>query len=430
MDTDKLLGLVVVLVCVSLLALSAGVEGWFSSQQAPVQSAGSGLWRDYLLRLFRQARLRYSTVALCQTLALGGYATALAFLGHGLLGANRLGIVALVAAGLVAVQAVRWAAWNLASEHPQQAASLLARPLILLAWAVAPLRKGLDIVLSRLLGFALVARKEMADMAPEVPPVLGWEVAPRVIEAEEREMIQGIIGMEARTVRDVMVPRIDIFALDVETPLQEAVRLVVAEGYSRVPVYRNTVDEIVGVLYAKDLLRALHQGQTRRALVDVLRPALFIPDSKKVDELFKEMRQRKVHLCVVVDEYGGTAGLVTIEDLLEEIVGEIQDEFDTEEPLLEKVSEHEVLVAGRMSIRDLNDVLGLEIQSGDFDTVAGLLQFRLGRLPATGDQVEFEGSTFHVLSTDGRRVNRVRVNKTQQEDRPDLVPSSEASSPP
>ncbi len=427
MDSDQWLGLAAVLVCLFLLALSAGAEGWFSSQQAPAEGAATGPWRDNLLRLFRQARLRYSTVTLFQTLALGGYATALAFLALRLLGPNRWRIAALVVVGLLAVQAVRWVAWNLASAHPQQAASLLCRPLILLAWLVAPLRKGLDVVLSRLLRFALTARKEMVGMAPEVPPVLGLETTSRPIEAEEREMIQGIIGMEARTVRDVMVPRIDIFSLDVETPLQEAVRLVVAEGYSRVPVYRNTIDEIVGVLYAKDLLRYLHLGQTRRTLVELVRPAFFIPDSKKVDELFREMRQRRVHLSIVVDEYGGTAGVVTIEDLLEEIVGEIQDEFDAEEPLLERVNEREVLVSGRMSIRDLNDVLGLEIQSGDFDTVAGLLQFRLGRLPASGDEVEFDGSVFRVLSTDGRRVNKVRVSKRQQQEGPDLVPSSEAS---
>ncbi|MBI4297431.1 MAG: HlyC/CorC family transporter [Chloroflexi bacterium] len=429
MDGDSWLGLSVVLACMLLQALAAGAEGWFSSHPSASRAPHGEVWRDNLLRLLRQAPLRHSTMALFQTLSLGGYATALAFLALKALGSNRWAIATLVAVGLAAVFAIRWAAWNLASQHPQRAASLLTGPFIILAWVLAPLRKGLDLALARLLRVTVVAQKGMAVSAPEVPSILG--MASEDIQEEEREMIRGIISMDVRSVREVMVPRIDIFALEDETSLEEVVGLAVSEGYSRIPVYRKTIDNIVGILYVKDLLKALHQRKIGLALMDIARPALFVPDSKKVDELLRELRQSRVHLAIVVDEYGGTAGLVTIEDLLEEIVGEIQDEFDVEEPLLEEVSPSEVLADGRVSINDLNEALGLEIKGQDFDTVGGLIQFHLSRFPTPGDEVKLDGVTFRVLSIVGKRVRKVKVQKAEvSSSGGQPQPSSEASSLP
>ncbi len=161
-------------------------------------------------------------------------------------------------------------------------------------------------------------------------------------------MIASIFEFGETLVREVMVPRIDVLAVPVDTPMLEALDVILKAGHSRIPVYRETIDNVVGILYAKDLLRYLRDGRTDVPLSKILRPAYFIPESKKVDELLQELQQRKVHMAVVVDEYGGTAGIVTIEDLLEEIVGEIQDEYDAEEPTIEPISEHEYLFDARV----------------------------------------------------------------------------------
>ena len=176
-------------------------------------------------------------------------------------------------------------------------------------------------------------------------------------------------------------------------PILEALDVILKAGHSRIPVYKNSVDNIVGILYAKDLLRFLRDGRTDTPLSKTLRPAYFIPESKKVDELLQELQQRKVHMAIVVDEYGGTAGLVTIEDLLEEIVGEIQDEYDAEEPTVEEVNEHEYLFDARVQLDEANKLLGVELPSEGGDTLGGFIYSQLGKVPTVGDRVEFENVT-------------------------------------
>src|SRR5207249_2339022 len=230
------------------------------------------------------------------------------------------------------------------------------------------------------------------------------------IEEEERQMIRGIIDMEDTTAREIMVPRIDVIALDEDATLDEALKTVVDRGFSRVPIYRETIDNVTGIIYAKDLLRCLTEHR-RPALTEVARPPYFIPESKKVDELLAELRQSKVHIAIVVDEYGGTAGLVTIEDLIEEIVGEIQDEYDREEARIERVNETEAILDARVSVAALTEPLDLDIEDEDFDTLGGLLYHELGKVPNVGDEVRVDGAVVTVLSTTGRRVRKVRVTK-------------------
>ncbi len=230
-----------------------------------------------------------------------------------------------------------------------------------------------------------------------------------VIEEEEKEMIASIFEFSDKLVREVMVPRIDVVAVPVETSLQEAVDIILKAGHSRIPVYQGSIDNIVGVLYAKDLLRYLREGRTDVPLGKILRPAYFIPESKKVDELLQELQQRKVHVAIVVDEYGGTAGLVTIEDLLEEIVGEIQDEYDAEEPTYKGISEHEYLFDARIPLDEVNKLLGVELPDEGGDTLGGFIYSQLGKVPAVGDRVEFENVTMQVLSVIGRRIKQVRA---------------------
>ena len=237
-----------------------------------------------------------------------------------------------------------------------------------------------------------------------------------VIEQEEKDMIQSIFDFSDTLVREVMVPRIDVAGVTLETPMLQALEVILKAGHSRIPVYRDSIDNIQGILYAKDLLKYLRDGRTDTPLVRIVRPAYFIPESKKVDELLQELQQRRVHMAVVVDEYGGTAGLVTIEDLLEEIVGEIQDEYDSEEPTFEAVNSHEYLFDARVPIDEVNKLLAVELPNEGGDTLGGFIYSQLGKVPAPGDRIEFENVAVEVLTVAGRRIKQVRATVLASDD--------------
>lgn len=232
-----------------------------------------------------------------------------------------------------------------------------------------------------------------------------------VVEDEEREMIHSIFEFGDTLVREVMIHRVDIVGVEADTTVVEVVELVLKEGHSRIPVYEETIDNIVGVVYARDLLRYLRDKGQQLTVREVMRPPYFVPESKKVDELLHELQQKKVHIAIVVDEYGGTAGLVTIEDILEEIVGEIQDEYDAEPPLIEKLSETEFIFDARSSIDDVNDLLSLNWRANDFDTIGGFVMEQLGKIPDQGDQVVLTNAVISVVSTDGPRLRKVKIAK-------------------
>ncbi len=236
------------------------------------------------------------------------------------------------------------------------------------------------------------------------------------IEEDERQMIRGIMEMEDTTAREIMVPRIDIVALEDDATIDDAMKVIVDRGFSRVPVYRETIDNIEGIIYAKDILRLLAENR-RPPMKEVVRPPYFIPESKKVDELLAELRQSKVHIAIVVDEYGGTAGLVTIEDLIEEIVGEIQDEYDREEARIEKVSEGEAILDARVSVDALHELFGFHTDDDeDYDSVGGFVYHHLGKVPSAGDEVHVDGLKLRVLSVLGRRIKKVRATRVAERD--------------
>jgi CBS domain containing-hemolysin-like protein len=208
-----------------------------------------------------------------------------------------------------------------------------------------------------------------------------------------------------------MVPRVEIVGLPADGTIEAAIDAIVAEGHSRIPVYEDSLDEIVGILYAKDLLPYLRDAAAQRPTVrSLLRPPVFVPESMSIDDLLHELQRRKVHIAIVLDEYGGTAGLVTIEDLLEEIVGEIQDEYDTEEPATVRLSETEARVDGLVSIEELAELFDIEldlVDDDEYDTVGGLIFHRLGAIPKPGDRIHIDGLSLTVETTDGRRVSKV-----------------------
>lgn len=203
-------------------------------------------------------------------------------------------------------------------------------------------------------------------------------------------------------------------AIPITASLPEALNVILQAGYSRIPVYEGTVDHIIGMLYAKDLLRLLRDGIREASLKELLRPPYFVPEGKRIVDLLREMQQRKVHMAIVVDEYGGVAGLVTIEDILEEIVGEIQDEFDrSEEPLVLPVDEHTYLFDGRVDLDEVRKLLGVSLSAEGADTLAGYVYERLGRIPMAGETFIEEGLEFRVDEVLGRRIRKIRIRRLE-----------------
>ena len=272
--------------------------------------------------------------------------------------------------------------------------------------------------ISRLFGADVAADERIS--AEELRLIIEQGGEQGILEAEEEQMINAVIELGSRRVHEVMVPRIAIAAIPASTTFDEAIETIIEHGHSRIPVYEESVDEIVGILYAKDLLPILRESAGPRPdLRAVLRTPVYIPESMTVDDLLHEFQRRKVHIAIVLDEYGGTAGLVTIEDLLEEIVGEIQDEYDEEEPMVVRLSDDEARVDGRASVDDLAELfdtnLGLEDED-EYDTVGGLIYHRIGGIPSPGDRVEVDGLILTVETTDGRRVSKVLVARQRGED--------------
>ncbi len=261
-------------------------------------------------------------------------------------------------------------------------------------------------------------------------------VAPRAPDMEdvgevERQMIDGLLGLESMTVRDIMVPRLDIVAVDRAVPPDELIATITNAGHSRIPVYQESVDRILGVLYAKDLLPFVI-GTTRRIpLLDLIRPAFVVPESKRVSDLFAELKRARIHIAIVADEYGGTAGLVTIEDILEEIVGEIQDEYDTEQPLFEQPEEYVLLADGRLPIEDVEDALRMRFEEDDdFGTLGGFVHKHLGRLPIQGDTFEAEGVRVEILTVERHRVRLLRITRLRDSGGRDMTDSAPTANTP
>jgi putative hemolysin len=303
---------------------------------------------------------------------------------------------------------------TLALANQERFALSLAVPLDVLGRLLAPvvlMLTGITRAITRLFGADVTTEAQIT--AEELRLIVERGGEQGILEAEEEQMINAVIELGDRRLHEVMVPRIAIVALPASSTFDEAVDRIIEEGHSRLPVYETSVDEVVGILYAKDLLPFLKSSADARPnMRTMLRTPVFVPESMTIDDLLHEFQRRKVHIAIVLDEYGGTAGLVTIEDLLEEIVGEIQDEYDVEEPLVETLDDHSARVDGRSSVDDLLDLWDLKLQLEDedeYDTVGGLVYHRIGGIPQPGDEVHLDGLRLTVETTDGRRVGKVLV---------------------
>jgi len=244
---------------------------------------------------------------------------------------------------------------------------------------------------------------------PDEPAITEEELSG--LDQRDREMLRSIIGLDYTTVREVMVPRLDMVSIEASATLNEAAAIIVENGHSRLPVYVETIDDVLGILYVRDLLAAMASPQGESYVRSLTRPAFIVPETKRVDELLEEFRQRRTQIAIVVDEYGGTEGLVTMEDVLEEIVGEIEDEFSlVRETEITRYEDGAVYVNAGLSTEEVEDLFGVSIESDDFDTVGGFVYHNLGRVPHVGDVVENGELRFGEVSVAGRRLRTLKIS--------------------
>jgi CBS domain containing-hemolysin-like protein len=240
-----------------------------------------------------------------------------------------------------------------------------------------------------------------------------------IINEEENEMIRAIFTLRDTVVREIMVPRTDMASVSADATVREILATIVSCGHSRIPVWEGTLDNIVGLIYAKDFLKYWGMEDAAVVLRKVMRPPYFVPETKILEELLHDFKKKRVHIAIVIDEYGGTSGLVTIEDLLEQIVGDIQDEYDIEEEWLVEEPKGTALVDARLPIEELEEFFGIEVERDKFDTVGGLIFHLTGRIPRAGEVVETGGIRLTVLTADERKIGKVRISRIQQPEEPE-----------
>jgi putative hemolysin len=430
LDTSSLIAIAILLVAGALLVLIAAAEAGITSISRSRIRVGQANGLASLLETYvdqRQQLLRVFSVA-STTMIVVGTAT----LGYLLLldsdaSGARLAIVAIVS--LLVVALLRQTTRSVVQQNPEAWGVRLARPIALVRIVFTPLAWLMNAPIDLLLRVTGRAHGGVTmGIAEELEGLLGVTEGDGAL-AEERRMMRGVLEMSGQTVRELMTPRTDLTAVSTEASIGDAVKVIAESGFSRIPLYEESLDRITGVIYAKDLLAYLRTGDISPSLPEIARPPYFVPETKRANELLADLRRDQVHMVIAVDEYGGTAGVVTVEDLVEEIVGEIADEYDTEEVDVQSISEDEAIVDARLTIDELNQLFGSNIDSEDFDTVGGLIFTLLGRLASPGDEVRAGGEEseeeddvaleLRVLSILGRRIKKVRVRRAEPVEQPE-----------
>jgi len=295
---------------------------------------------------------------------------------------------------------------SIAIQNPTETTINLAYPLHFFYLIFRPLiwfLNGFAGIILKVLGMTAVSASDLHS-AEELQLILEQGKESGALDSTEHEMIQNVFDFKDRVVKNIMVPRTQIAALEINTPSSEVVKMVIDEGYSRLPVYTESVDNIIGVVHAKDILPLLYANKSI-VLKEIIREAYFIPESKRINDLLTELQLKRIQIAIVLDEFGGTAGMVTLEDIVEELVGEIQDEYDEEVPIVEKITDHEFVVSCMASIADVNEHLPHELPEDEtYDSVAGYINVIFGKIPDIGESEKADGYQFTILKKTDRMV--------------------------
>jgi CBS domain containing-hemolysin-like protein len=386
------------------LSAFAALGRWLEEREAPQRSGLSGVLLGDATTL--------STAWLFGSVVLGLAAPLILTLGSAMpLTWERAGLSLLGTTLLWLVVVAIWARRAEAAPYRYTVvASVLALPFYAL---LLPFRRLLGETMTRL--YPPYAQLAGHVLSHDKEDLAGNGELSRLLDQEEREMIQRVFDLSETVVREIMVPRIDMVCIEESTPIPDLLTLLREKRHSRIPVYRERVDNIVGFLHIKDLVRQADELQSL-TLQEILRPAHFVPETKRADDLLSDMRARRIHLAIVVDEYGGTAGLVTLEDVIEEVVGEIQDETDKEQPLIVRLADGSLRVDAKIDLDDLNDRLAVQLPADEYDTLGGFLYGLAGRIPRPGDRFRHLGLEFVISGVRGKRITQVLIR--QHEDVP------------
>jgi putative hemolysin len=412
-DSDTLIAvlflIVGIIVFILVVAAEAGVIAGMR-ERALREPAESRV--DALRRFYHERQLTLSSLTLARNLALVGVTAIVVFLVLREWSDSWLALAATTVAVAAAFLLLQAFPRTLVTQDPNRW-QIALRPFV--AFIRMAFRLPV-LLLDAPMGVVLRTwqRKQaaVAGGAEELILLIEMEEASASLHEDERDMIRGVIELEFTAVREIMVPRTDIVAIDVNATIDDVAAIMVERGISRVPAYEENLDNITGIVHGKEVMKHLAKNDGQRpTLKEIMRTAYAVPESKKVHELLTEMRKNQISIGIVVDEYGGTAGLVTVEDVLEEIVGEIRDEFDIEDQPVQLLTPDEVIVDARVGIDDLSEMFDVQIKKNDFDSIGGFIINELGRIPSVGDNVRVNGISLKVLSVAGRRIKKVRVTK-------------------
>ena len=430
MDTTAWVELVIIAIALVLAALAASAETSLTSisrvrlRQLVEQKVPQAIVVE---RLHKDPNSYLSTILIVNTVAIIVASSAATLLALHLYHERVAEWLVSLVLSLVVLVVCEITPKTLALQRAERVALRMAR---LVAWATFVMRPVVYVLtaVTRLILRILGGRAQVRGpfvTEEELKMLVSVGEEEGVIEEEEREMIHGIFEMGDMSVREVMVPRTDLVAIEVNEPAEKAVDLVTKHGHTRIPVYEGNLDHIVGVLYAKDLLRAVVRGE-QKSLREIARKPYFTPESNKVQDVLRDLRKNRVHMAIVVDEYGGTAGAVTIEDILEEIVGPIHDEYDIgEEDEMQFINPNEVVLDGRVSVDDVNELLKLAITADNYDTIGGYVLNQLGAAPKVGATLKLGNAQLRVEAVQGTRIKKVRIRS----DTPFQVPEPDQGQP-
>jgi len=429
-DTTAWIEIVVILTALVLAALAASAETSLTSisrvrlRQLVEQKVPQAIVVE---RLHRNPNAYLSTILIFNTVAIIVASSAATLLALHLYHEQVAEWLVSLVLSLVVLVACEITPKTLALQRAEKVALRMARLVAWATWVMRPIvfvLTGITRLILRMMGAKAQVRGPFVT-EEELKMLVSVGEEEGVLEEEEREMIHGIFEMGDMLVREVMVPRTDLVAIEVHEPVEKAVELVTKHGHTRIPVYEGDLDHIVGVLYAKDLLRAVVRGE-QKTLREIARKPFFTPESNKVQDVLRDLRKNRVHMAIVVDEYGGTAGAVTIEDILEEIVGPIHDEYDVgEEDEIQFINPNEVVLDGRVSVDDVNELLKLSIAADDYDTIGGYVLNQLGAAPKVGATLKLGNADLRVEAVQGTRIKKVRIRS----EAPFEIPAADRGQP-
>jgi putative hemolysin len=432
MDGDT--GTLMILALIGLLILSAffssSETAFVSLQQIRIRHlehiGARGIHR--VRRLFDRSEETLVTILIGNNLVNTGSAALATVLASELLGAQAGALVATIVITIALLIFGEITPKTVAIRHGERMAQLYAPLLEIFNLIFKPLAIVMTWIASAVASLAGASSRDRALSQDEIRTVIMMGEEAGVLRQAETEILRNVLKLEKTEVSEVMMPRINVTGVQADETIADIAQAIAVKGYTQMPVYESDMDSIIGVVHAKDILLRAYSGDTSMRARDAMRTALFVPETKTIVSMLNEMRERRTQMAVVIDEYGGTAGIVTLEDLIEEVVGEITSEYGTERRLIRSISENEAVVDAGISISDFNEAMDVELPVEDADTVGGFIFEQLGRIPDPGDMFETDQVHVNILSMTGQRINMVKVTRTNHSE-PDSSQTPEPAKP-